>query len=224
MQLFLIFNLIAVSDQACLFKSDFTLTTTTFEKKKTVEVVRGKLYLVEGPVILFETSSPVNQLMRIRHDTTDIYYPEENKLFVLISKGNIPGKNTSISGVLELNIEKELHDAGFRVERPFKKGDTTLLRWQAPDQPGIITGSIGEDLVILRTSGKGWAVELQFRDYRQIGGKRYPLHLRSIVTKPGIKKMEELRLEKPLLDAPLPDGYREDWTKREGVEIKTVEW
>ncbi len=205
-------------------ESDFTLTTTVVDNKKTAEVVRGKLYLLEGPVVSFETTSPVNQLMRVTRDTTDIYYPKENKLFRIISKSSLPGANSSVSKVFDMDIEKQLHDAGLRVERSFKKGDTTLMRWGASNSPEAITGRIGDDLVVFRTSGKGWAVELQLRDYRKIGDKRYPHHLRSIVTKPGLKKTEELRLENSKLNTPLPARFDEDWAKYQGVEIKTVEW
>lgn len=172
---------------------------------------------------MFEVFSPVSQLMWIKQDTVDIYYPEEKKLFRIISTDTLPTQNTSVSHMFNLDFEHQLHTAGFKVTKSENKGDTLLLYWKKQNLPEIITGSIGEDFVLYRTSGRGWSLEVKLWDYRNIDGKRYPHLMRSKLKKGKLTRIEELRLKEVEVDVALP-SYLADFKIPKDAEVKIVEW
>ena len=223
MNLFSLLTLLFANSNHCSLTANFTLTTIIQERSTTTEVVKGSLYLLDGPVMLFEVSSPVSQLMWIKQDTVDIYYPDEKKLFRIISRDTLPAQNTSVSKLFNLDFEHQLHAAGFKVTKSENKGDTLLLHWKKQNLPEIITGTIGEDFVLYRTRGRGWSLEIKFWDYRSIDGKRYPHFMRSTVTKGRFTKTEELRLANIETNQPLPQHLAE-FKIPSDAEIKIVEW
>lgn len=224
--LFLVFLLQSANSRECALKADFTLETIITERTTTTEVVKGSLYMLEGPVLLFEVLSPVSQLMWIKTDTVDIYYPEEKKLFRIISRDTLPTRNTSVSHMFNLDFEHQLHAAGFKVTKSENKGDTLLLHWNNPEvraSTEIVTGSIGENFVLYRTSGRGWSLEVKLWDYRNIDGKRYPHLMRSKLKKGKLTRIEELRLKEVEVDVALP-SYLADFKIPKDAEVKIVEW
>ena len=223
MSLFLILAFFSVNTTESLLRAEFTLTTTLTERTTDTEVVRGNLYLLTGPVVLFQVSSPVNQLMWVRRDTTDIYYPEEHKLFRIISSDTLPNHHSTISQLFNFDFEHQLHAAGFKVTKSENKGDTLLLHWKRQNLPEIVTGSIGEDFVLYRAGGRGWNLEVKLWDYRSIDGKRYPHFMRSTVTTGRFTKTEELRLANIETNQPLP-RHLVDFKVPSDAEIKIVEW
>lgn len=226
MSLFLILAFFSVNTTESLLRAEFTLTTTLTERTTDTEVVRGNLYLLAGPVVLFQVSSPVNQLMWVRRDTTDIYYPEERKLFRIISSDTLPRHHSTISQLFNFDFEYQLHAAGFKVTKSENKGDTLLLHWKNPEvraSTEIVTGSIGENFVLYRTSGRGWSLEVKLWDYRNIDGKRYPHLMRSKLKKGKLTRIEELRLKEVEVDVALP-SYLADFKIPKDAEVKIVEW
>ncbi len=226
MSLFLILAFFSVNTTESLLRAEFTLTTTLTERTTDTEVVKGNLYLLTGPVVLFQVSSPVNQLMWVRRDTTDIYYPEEHKLFRIVSRDTLPTSNSTVPQLFNLDFEHQLHATGFKVTKSENKGDTLLLHWNNPEvraSPEIVTGSIGKDFVLYRTSGRGWSLEVKLWDYRSIDGKRYPHFMRSTVTKGRFTKTEELRLAHIQMNQSLPRHLAE-FVIPEDAEIKITEW
>ena len=222
-EFFLIFSLYSTNVKECTLKADFSLTTVITERTTTTNVVKGNLYMLEGHVLLFEVSSPVSQLMWIKQDTVDIYYPDEKKLFRIISRDTLPAQNTSVSKLFNFDFEHQLHTAGFKVTKSENKGDTLLLHWKRQNLPEIITGTIGEDFVLYRTRGRGWSLEIKLWDYRSIDGKRYPHFMRSTVTKDRFTKIEKLRLAHIETNQPLP-RHLVDFKVPSDAEIKIVEW
>jgi len=215
----------------CLLQAQFTLSTITVDKETTKEVVKGNLYVVDEQMVLFEVSSPVNQLMWIKRDTVDIYSPNEQKLFRLLPHDTLPTQNTAISGVLNVNLERQLHLAGLKAVKAEKSADTFLFYWEFKEisrnsrkMPEIVTGRIGQDFVLYRTEAKGFKLEFQLGKYETIsGGKRYPSFLRSTIQQGKTKRIEELRLARLKINTPLPERFV-DFKIPEDAEIKIVEW
>ncbi|MBN2379230.1 hypothetical protein JXM67_05455 [candidate division WOR-3 bacterium] len=224
----LLLYLVLLSADPCL-AADFTLATVTKERNTTEkEVVRGDLYVMEAGTVIFAVSSPVNQIMWLKKDTTDIYYPLEGKLFRILTRDSLPDKNTNVSRFIGIDFENQLHKAGLKVKKTESRGDTILLYWtfkQAPTNLDIEieTGRIGEDLVLYRSSAKGNKLEFQFRDFRIAGGKRVPHHLRSMFISRKFSRIEDLRLGKIQTDASLPQSL-DGFEFPEDTEIKIVEW
>lgn len=212
-----------LSQNPAVFSADFTLSTSITDSKTTREVVRGNLYSLENSMLIFEVSSPVNQLMWIKKDTVDIYYPEEKKLFRILTRDTLPTANTSVSHFLSYDLEYRLHRAGFVTLKAIYKGDTVFHYWEKKGFPEIVTGSVEDDLVLYRSSGRGWSLEFKTWDYRQVEGKRYPHFLRSTVTKGRVKRVEELRLANIQLNRPLP-GHLAASNIPGDTEVKIVEW
>jgi len=226
MTISLLITLLVVNPSYTELQAQFTLTTRRTQHTTTTEVAKGNLYSLKGQVLLFEVSSPVHQLMWIKKDTLDIYYPGEKKLFRIISTDTLPTQNTSVSRMFNLDFEHQLHAAGFKVTKSENKGDTLLLHWNNPEvraSPEIVTGSIGEDFVLYRACGRGWNLEVKLWDYRGIDGKRYPHFMRSTVTKGRFTKTEELRLAHIQTNQPLP-RHLVEFVIPEDAEIKTTVW
>ncbi len=223
MTILLLFALLVVNPSYTEFQAQFTLTTRRTQRTTTTEVAKGNLYSLKGQVLLFEVSSPVHQLMWIKKDTLDIYYPEEKKLFRIISRDTLPTSNSTVPQLFNFDFEHQLHAAGFKVTKSENKEDTLLLHWKKQNLPEIITGSIGENFVLYRTSGRGWNLEVKLWDYRSIDGKRYPHFMRSTVTKGRFTKTEELRLAHIETNQPLP-RHLVDFKVPSDAEIKIVEW
>lgn len=217
------FALLVLNTGPCLLQSQFTLSTTTVNRTTTREVVQGNLYSLENSVVIFEVSSPVNQLMWLKKDTVDIYYPEENKLFRILTRDTLPGANTSVSRFLNYDLEHRLHRAGFVTLKATYKADTVFHHWEKKGFPEIITGNVDEDLVLFRSSGRGWSLEFKTWDHREIEGKRYPHFLRTTVTRGRTKRVEELRLASILLNRPLPERLA-GFSIPPDAEVKRVEW
>jgi hypothetical protein len=218
----------------CLLQSQFTLSTIMINKSTTKEVVKGNLYVVNERVLIFEVSDPVNQLMWFKPDTVDIYYPDEKKLFRILSHDTLPTQKTSISGVFNMDFEHQLHLAGLKVYKARRSADTIMFYWEfkqasrntsrnTRNTPEIVTGRIGEDFVLYRTQTKGLKIEFQLGKYETLGAKRYPSFLRSVVEQGRMKKIEELRLAGVKTDAPLPN-YLADFRIPADATIKTVQW
>jgi len=212
----------------CQLQAEFTLSTITKHSNFTSkEVVTGHIYLLEEPMILFEVSSPITQLMWIKRDTVDIYYPEEHKLFRIISRDSLPSQKTTIPHILNLDLEHQLHLAGLRIKKEERKGDTTFLHWQVNPNDShnakpseIITGRVGEDLVVYRVKSKGIKIEFQFREYTTLEGKRYPTHLRSVVRNKREVRIESLHLKRIRVNTSLPSRLAKFEIPKDAV-IKT---
>lgn len=207
-----------------MIAGDFVISTLIIEKKKSLDVVQGKFYLAEPHCLLFETSSPVHQLMKIRYDTTEIYYPEEAKLFRIVYKKGVPDENLSLTDIFNTDIEKALHDAGLRVDKFFNKGDTVFMNWSGHSPGSVTTARVNDNLVLCRTKGKNWSLDLEMRNYRNLNGKSYPEHMRSIVKTKGFEKIEELRLGDVKTGITLPDVFFENWCTIPGIVLKAVDW
>ena|GEM_PF-1873758 len=217
------------SIQTPALSADFILATVTKERGSTdKEVVRGELYVMESGTVIFSVSTPVNQIMWLKRDTTDIYYPDEKKLFRILSKDSLPDRNTNVSRLLGFDFENQLHKAGLKVEQTEKRGDTTVLIWAFVKKPTKInieieTGRIADDLVLYRTRAKGTKLEFQFRDFRIADDRRVPHHIRSMFISRKFSKIEDLRLESINTDVVLPDNLIV--TQFPGnTEIKIVNW
>ncbi|TKJ42666.1 hypothetical protein CEE36_07130 [candidate division TA06 bacterium B3_TA06] len=218
--------LLAVNPSYTELQAQFTLTTIFTQRSTRKEVVKGNLYAPKEGVLLFEVSSPVHQLMWIKKDTLDIYYPEEKKLFRIISRDTLPTSNSIAPQLFNLDFEHQLHAAGFKVTKSENKGDTLLLHWNNPEvraSTEIVTGSIGENFVLYRTSGRGWSLEVKLWDYRNVDGKRYPHLMRSKLKKGKLTRIEELRLKEVEVDVALP-SYLADFKIPKDAEVKIVEW
>ncbi len=216
-----------LSASSCRIAADFTLSTVTADKgRMNMEVVRGKLYICYEPIVIFDVCEPLNQIMWIKPDTTDIYYPDENKLFRLLTNDSLPTQKTTIPQILDFDYERNLHRAGFKVNKSENKGDTLLLYWYHPkytNLPKVITGSIDESFVLYRTSGKGWSIEFQLRGYEELNGKLIPHHLRSIVKKGKFLRTEELRLENIKTNTPLSSRLS-NYKIPKDAETKVIDW
>jgi hypothetical protein len=218
----------------CLLQGQFILSTVIIDKSTTKDVVKGNLYVVNEQVLLFEVSDPVNQLMWFKPDTVDIYYPEERKLFRILSHDTLPTRNTTISGVLNMDFEHQLHLAGLKVYKARRSADTIMFYWEFKQSsrntsrntsrtPEIVTGRIGEDLVLYRAQVKGLKIEFQLGKYETLDTKRYPSFLRSVVEQGKMKKIEELRLSGVKTNTPLPK-HLADFKIPADATVKTVEW
>jgi hypothetical protein len=225
----LLISLFLLSTDHCLVQSSFTLTNITIDKGNTEkEVIRGNLYLLDDPAILFEVTSPLSQLMWIKRDTTDIYYPDENKFFRILSHDTLPTTSTTVSQMMNFDFEHRLHEAGLKIVSVNMIGDTLFFHWEPKKKtlvkfPEIVTGSIGDNLVVYRGKGKGWSLELKLADYVRLKGRRTPLFMRSKLVKGKLTRIEELRLADAATDKSLPEHLR-DYPIPEDAETKVVEW
>lgn len=227
--IYILANLLLFNAEDCLVQSSFTLTNITVDKGDTEkEVVRGNLYLLDDPAILFEVTSPVNQLMWIKRDTTDIYYPDENKFFRILSHDTLPTTSTTVSQMMSFDFERRLHEAGLKIVSVNMVADTLFFHWEPKKKsivkfPDIVTGSIGDNLVIYRGEGKGWSLELKLAEYVRLKGRPVPLFMRSKLTKGKLTRIEELRLADAETDSPLP-AHLQDYKIPSDAETKVVEW
>ena len=160
--------------------------------------------------------------MWIKRDTTDIYYPEEKRLIRILSKNTLPTSNTTLTRLLNFDLEHRLHLAGFTTLKATYKDDTVFHYWEKQNFPEVVTGTIGDDLVLYRTKGRGWNFELKLWDYESLEGKRYPHFLRSRVTAGGVTKTEELRLMNIQPHKNLPQ-HLADFAIPSDARVETIE-
>jgi hypothetical protein len=210
-----------ISARTCDFSGEFTLTTTVSERTADTEVVSGKLYTLEEPSVIFEVLSPIKQLMWVKRDTTEIYYPDEKKFFRIISTDTLLTTNSNVTQLFNFDLEHQLHLIGFKTFKAMYNGDTVFHYWEKENYPKVVTGTIGDDLVIYQTSERGWSLEFSLWDYRNIDGKRYPHSMRSTVKIGKNSRSEELHLEAVQRNQPLPK-YLAELTIPTDVEVKVI--
>lgn len=204
-------------------QTNFTLTTIIVDNTTRIDVVRGRLYIIDNQSQLFEVTTPLHQLMWVKKDTVDIYYPDENKFFRILSHDTLPSQTTQISQVFNISLEHQLYRAGFDIIRTETSHDTLFFHWEKNGMPKVTTGVINDDLVVYRSSGLGWAIEFKFWDYRNVGGNRYPHMLRSMIKSGRVVKTEQIQFIEMQRNQPIPQHLSE-LTIPDDVEIKITEW
>ncbi|HPI02508.1 MAG TPA: hypothetical protein PLB12_00815 [Candidatus Goldiibacteriota bacterium] len=163
-------------DYAFLFKKELI-------ENDIVEKLSGDFYLLESDgkredKVFFEIKKPVHQIITFEKDETKVFYPEENKLFIIPSDKNL-GNNA-----LGLSVKKiDPAAMGFIFVKKISSDSGVIFKWVPKDiiRSGIknleIKYDSDDNLTEVAMYGLARAILMRvtYGNYLKIGNKKFPL-------------------------------------------------
>lgn len=154
----------------CSFKKE------TYSKEK-FEVIEAEISVLEREVII-NVKKPIIQLINIKNDKIEIFYPNENVAYLINLKNN-PDKFFSFFEFSNLNLEEKLINLNFKLTYNKNFENFKLFEFIPKKKTTINKILIKKNLLddieeILIIEKKRNRTKITFKDYFSFEGFRFP--------------------------------------------------
>lgn len=176
----------------------------------------------------FHVTYPVNQVITYDRDSMIIFYPEEDKAFIIASK---EGKKGLDMGVTDVTAKKlDLKALGFTVAKTSREGASIVEKWV----PGKAQLALVKEITVVK--GKGARLEKMEMvsrkgeiimrvingDYFEVEGKQVPGYTESYSGLGKYPITEKMRMKNMTRSAKLPPLFA-DFKIPETAQVERVE-
>ena len=155
-----------------------------FKDTNQTDTLKGAFYYLEPGRIHIEIEHPINQIMLIHNNLTTIYYPDQNKGFL------IEGKAPMILPILPSIIaatrpDYGLTDLSYQIYDQSVRQDTLLTHWRHTVDPEgfgqFHLARAGEQLAYVVYEMPEGAGEIRsiFDEFTTVGGLTFPLEIQT---------------------------------------------
>lgn len=170
-----------------------------FERKvvgRLTEVTKGTIYYEPQKRTILETTSPLHQMMVFDQEETIIYYPEENRAFLIKEKNGLKTLSFFQMFIGAMKEDYGLTEAGYTLKRHEKKDNILYTYWNPPKKMekflGIALLGMSEGkfvyMELKMPDGKA-ALKVFFKDHIRFGDKYLPRQIYTeVYEKAGITK------------------------------------
>lgn len=208
---------------------DFTREVT--ENNKT-EYIAGTLhYDIQAARVVVEVVQPLKQIMIVKNNILEIYYPIEKQAFRFTTEGRVPLPFVE-SIIQSAQAEYGLTAIGYILDKHDVKDDTLYTYWTPPgkvkDKLGSVILGMRDDRLISAEikNPKGHIIaRSHYQKHSKIGANYIPMTVISSTydEKSEIHQREHISYSNPQVNADPPNAML-NFTIPESVEVKEIKW
>ena len=208
---------------------DYTRELT--ENNKTERTAGSLHYNVKTARVVVEVTEPLKQIMIVKDNVLEIYYPVEKRAFRFISEGRVPLPFVE-SIIQSTQVEYGLTATGYTLVKHDVVGEVLYTHWAPPeeaaDKLGDVILGIREDKLILTEikSPKGNTIaSSRYQNHSKIGIHFIPMTVASKMygAKSEVLQHERIVYSNPQANAETPSPML-SFTIPESVQVKVVKW
>ena len=208
---------------------DFVRELTQANK---TEHIAGTLhYDVKAARVVVEVAEPLKQIMVVKDNVLEIYYPVEKQAFRFTSQGQIPLPFVE-SIIQSTQAEYGLTAIGYTLDKHDVRDDTLYTYWAPPkkteDKLGTIILGMRDDRLISAEikNPKGHIIaRSHYHDHNKIGVNYIPMAVTSSTydEKSEVLQHERIVYSNPQVNADPPNAML-SFTIPESIEVKEIKW
>lgn len=201
-------------------------------ENETMEQTTGVLhYDVKAARVVVEVIEPLKQIMIVKDNVLEIYYPVEQQAFRFISPGRVPLPFVE-SIIQSTQTEFGLSTIGYSLDKHVIVDDTLHTYWIPPDKAkdkigSVVLGMRDERLLSTEVKNpKGVTIaKSQYQDHSKLGINFIPMKITSKTygAKSKVLQHERIFYSNPQVNAETPNPILY-FTIPASVKVKVVKW
>ena len=208
---------------------DFTRELT--ENGKTEHIAGILHYDVKAARVVVEVSKPIRQIMIVKENILEIYYPVEKQAFRFISEGRVPLPFVE-SIIQSTQAEYGLTAIGYTLDKHDIVDKVLYTYWKPPEKAkdklgGIVLGMHADRLISAEVKNpEGYIIaKSRYQDHSSIGTNHIPMTVttRTYGEKSEVLQYEQIIYRNPQVNVDLPSPML-SFTIPESVKVKEVKW
>ena len=189
-----------------------------------MEVSTGTVhYDAEDSRVIVEVYAPIKQIMVLKDNVLEIYYPVENRAFRFIAKARVP--LPFVESLLQsIEVEYGLTAIGYSLDRHQIVNDVLYTYWTPPakakDTFGtVVIGSHKGRLVSVevRTPDDQLATKSLFRNHTKLGDRHFPMEVNYSLYGQNAELIEQQRI---IYSSPQLNGQPFQFEIPKSVKVK----
>ncbi len=225
---FLIGNVLYASPLKTL-SLDFTRELT--EDNKTESIAGTLHYDVQAARVVVEVIQPLEQIMIVKENVLEIYYPVEKQAFRFTSDGRVPLPFVE-SIIQSTQAEYGLTAIGYTLDKHDVMDETLYTYWAPPEKAKdklgpVILGMRDDRLISAEVKNpKGHIIaRSRYQKHSKIGANYIPMTVTSSTydEKSEIHQHEQISYSNPQVNVDSPNAML-NFTIPESVEVKEIKW
>ena len=208
---------------------DFTRELT--ENGKTEHIAGTLHYDVKAARVVVEVTKPVKQIMVVKDNVLEIYYPVEKQAFRFISEGRVPLPFVE-SIIQTTQAEYGLTAIGYTLDKHDVVEEALYTYWKPPEKAkdtlgSVILGMHNDRLISAEIKNpEGYIIgRSRYQNHSKIGINYIPMAVTSSTynAKSEVTQHEEIIYSNPEVNAKTPNPML-NFTIPESVEVKESKW
>ena len=208
---------------------DFTRELT--ENGKTEHIAGTLHYDVKAARVVVEVTKPVKQIMVVKDNVLEIYYPVEKQAFRFISEGRVPLPFVE-SIIQTTQAEYGLTAIGYTLDKHDVVEEVLYTYWKPPEKAketlgSVILGMHNDRLISAEIKNpEGYIIgRSRYENHSKIGINYIPMKVTSSTygAKSEILQHEDIIYSTPEVNAKTPNPML-NFTIPESVEVKESKW
>jgi len=229
--LLLIFLLVDVLYAAPLKTLSLEFTRELTENGKTEHIAGTLHYDVKAARVVVEVTQPVKQIMVVKDNVLEIYYPVEKQAFRLISEGRVPLPFVE-SIIQTTQAEYGLTAIGYTLDKHDVVEEVLYTYWKPPEKAkdtlgSVILGMHNDRLISAEVKNpEGYIIgRSRYQNHSKIGINYIPMAVTSSTydAKSEVIQREQIVYSNPEVNTQTPNPML-NFTIPESVEVKESKW
>ena len=208
---------------------EFTRELT--ENGKTEKIAGTLHYDAKTARVVVEVTKPVKQIMVVKDNVLEIYYPVEKQAFRFISEGRVPLPFVE-SIIQTTQAEYGLTAIGYALDKHDVVEEVLYTYWKPPEKAkdtlgSVILGMHNDRLISAEIKNpEGYIIgRSRYQNHSKIGINYIPMAVTSSTynAKSEVTQHEEIIYSNPEVNAKTPNPML-NFTIPESVEVKESKW
>lgn len=229
--LLLIFLLVDVLYAAPLKTLSLEFKRELTENGKTEHIAGTLHYDVKAARVVVEVTEPVKQIMVVKDNVLEIYYPVEKQAFRLISEGRVPLPFVE-SIIQTTQAEYGLTAIGYTLDKHDVVEEVLYTYWKPPEKAkdtlgSVILGMHNDRLISAEVKNpEGYIIgRSRYQNHSKIGINYIPMVVTSSTydAKSEVIQREQIAYSNPEVNTKTPNPML-NFTIPESVEVKESKW
>ena len=227
----LILFLTQALDAAPLKTLSLDFTRELSENGKTEHIAGTLHYDVKAARVVVEVTKPVKQIMVVKDNVLEIYYPVEKQAFRFISEGRVPLPFVE-SIIQTTQAEYGLTAIGYTLDKHDVVEEVLYTYWKPPEKArdtlgSVILGMHNDRLISAEIKNpEGYIIgRSRYQNHSKIGINYIPMAVTSSTygAKSEILQQEQIIYSDPKVNAKTPNPML-NFTIPKSVEVKESKW
>lgn len=229
--LLLIFLLVDVLYAAPLKTLSLEFTRELTENGKTEHIAGTLHYDVKAARVVVEVTKPVKQIMVVKDNVLEIYYPVEKQAFRFISEGRVPLPFVE-SIIQTTQTEYGLTAIGYTLDKHDVVEEVLYTYWKPPEKAkdtlgNVILGMHNDRLISAEVKNpEGYIIgRSRYQNHSKIGINYIPMEVTSSTygEKSEVLQQEKIVYSNPQANIETPNPIL-NFTIPESIEVKEIKW
>ncbi len=208
---------------------DFTRELT--ENNKTEHIAGTLHYNVQTARVVVEVTQPLKQIMVVKDNVLEIYYPVEKQAFRFTSEGRIPLPFVE-SIIQSTQVEYGLTAIGYTLDKHDVVDRVLYTYWAPPEKAKdklgpIILGMRDDRLISAEVKNPNGHIigRSRYQNHRKVGMNYIPMAVTSSTydEKSEVLQHEQIVYRNPQVNPEQPNAMV-NFTIPESVEVKEIKW